>query len=221
MTDEEKSPWNSLEIVKLVAGLLTPLFLLWVGFLVNDSLRTAEESRKQQEAQRQLAETRRVAIQALSRFIYERRVRAELLYSALRRNAENPVAKSMDELVRRKQSYDEAYVSWNANHQANLFLVRQILDAKEYSEFESIVEFRLVKQVLAPLDACLTRAYDRAIRGGDPRPELEKCRSQDLLQRALDCGYAITDELFKLAGGGGDNMQRAATSIVNERCPAN
>ena len=43
-------------------------------------------------------------------------------------------------------------------------------------------------------------------------------RSQDLLHRALDCGYAITDELFKLAGGGGDNMQRAATTIVSERC---
>ena len=217
MDDRKKNPWNSLEIVKLIVGLLTPLLLFWIGYMVNDSLRTAEESRKQLETQRQLAETRRAAIQALSRFIYERRVRAELLASALRRHAEKPVAASLEELVRRKQLYDEAYVSWNANHQANLFLVRQVLGAGDYSEFESMVEFRLVKQVFAPLDACLTRAYDRAIRNADPRPELERCRTPELLQRALDCGYAITDELFKLAGAAGDAGR--AKSIVNERCP--
>lgn len=218
MNDQPKTPWNSLEIAKLAVGLLTPLLLFWIGYVASDSLRTTEDSRKQLEAQRQLAETRRAAIQTLSRFIYERRVRAELLASALRRNAAKPVAASVDELVKRKQLYDEAYVAWNANHQANLFLVRQVLGAKDYSDFESVVEFRLVKRVFAPLDACLTRAYDRAIRGGDPRPELETCRTPELLQRALDCGYAITDELFKLAGAGGDAGQ--ARSIVNERCPA-
>jgi hypothetical protein len=212
MGDPAKNPWNSLEIVRLAVGLLMPLLLFWIGHTVNDSLRTIE-------AQRQRAETRRTAVQALSRFIYERRVRAELLNSALRRNAENrrPVAASVDELVRRKQLYDEAYVSWNANHQANLFLVRQVLGAERYSEFESIVEFRLVKQVFTPLDACLTRAYDSAIRGGDPRPELEKCQTSKLLQRALNCGYAITDELFKLVGAGGDAEQ--ARSIVYKECP--
>ena len=218
MSNREKGPWNSLEIAKLACGLLTPMLLFWIGHIAKDSLRAAEESRKQLEAQRQTGETRRAAIQALSRFIYERRVRAEMLASALRRNAERPVGASKDELVKRKQLYDEAYVAWNANHQANLFLVRQVLGARDYSEFESIVEFRLVKQVFAPLDACLTRAYDRAIRDGDPRPELETCRAPELLQRALDCGYAITDELFKLATAGGDARQ--ARSIVDERCPA-
>jgi hypothetical protein len=220
MSDKEKSPWNSLEIVKLVVGLLTPLFLFLIGHMVSDSVRRAEDSRKELEAQRQLSETRRVAIQAFSRFIYERRVRAELLASALRRNAEKPVDASIDELVRRKQLYDEAYVSWNANHQANLLLVRQVLDAGDYSEFESIVEFRLVKQVFAPLDTCLTRAYDHAIRGGDPRPDLESCQTADLLQRALDCGYAITDELFKIAGIDKRNIRQAG-SIIDERCPEN
>jgi hypothetical protein len=218
MTDHAKGPWNSLEIVKVAVGLLTPLLLFWIGYVANQSLRAADESRKQVEAERQLADTRRTAIQALSRFIYERRVRAELLASALRRNAEKPVAVSIDELVRRKQSYDEAYVTWNAHHQANLFLVRQVLGAKDYSDFESVVEFRLVGLIFAPLDACLTRAYDRAIRGGDPRPELDTCRTRELLQRALDCGYAITDELFKLAGASGDAGR--AGSIVDERCPA-
>jgi hypothetical protein len=218
MTDQPKNPWNSLELVKLAAGLLTPLLLFWIGYTANNSLRTAEESRTKLEAQRQLADTRRTAIQALSRFIYDRRVRAELLASALRRNAEQPVAASVDELVKRKQLYDEAYAAWNANHQANLFLVRQVLGVEDYSEFENVVEFRLVKLTFSPLDACLTRAYDRAIRGGDPRPELETCRATELLQRALDCGYAITDELFKLAGARAD--AGGARSILDELCPA-
>lgn len=218
MSDKEKGLWNSLEVVKLSVGLLIPLLLFWIGYMVNDSLRRVEAGRKQLETQRQLSETRRAAIQALSRFIYERRVRSELLASALLRNAEKPVKTSTDELVRRKQLYDEAYVSWNTNHQANLFLVRLVLGASEYSEFESMVEFRLVKQVFAPLDACLTRAYDRAIRGEDPRAEIESCRASELLQRALDCGYAITDELFKLADAAGSALR--AGSIVNERCPA-
>src|SRR5437773_703607 len=103
MTDRAKTPWNSLEVVKLAIGLSTPLLLFWIGYATNEYLRASEESRRQLEAQRQAADTRRTAIQALSRFIYEQRVRAELLASELRWNAEKPVPASLDELVRRKQ----------------------------------------------------------------------------------------------------------------------
>lgn len=231
MSENNKSPWNSLEVAKLLVAFLTPLLLALIAYLVNQSFRTAEETRKQQEVDRQLSETRRMAIQNLSRFIYERRIRAELLASALRRNAEKPVPASMEELIKRKSSYDEAYANWGANHQANLLLVRQVLGANEYSEFERLLEFRLVRGIFAPLDACLTRGYDRAIRGGDPNSELKNCHVRDLLQRALDCGYAITDILFKLASAGKDQqiadkpvsvlIQPADRAIVNERCPEN
>jgi hypothetical protein len=96
-------------------------------------------------------------------------------------------------------------------------LVRQVLGATSYSNFESMVEVRLVGKTFAPIDSCLTQAYDLAIRAKDPRTTLAECRATELIQRALDCGYAITDELFKLSGPGGRPQE--AESIVDSRCP--
>ena len=228
MSDESESPWNSLEVAKLVVGLLMPLALAVIGYLINSGFRSADEARaeairqaersqKELEGARQLAQTRQAAVGNFSRFIYERRARSELLHSALRRHADAPTEDSRKELIERKRLYDEAYVNWNASHQANLLLVRQILGATSYSNFESTVEFRLVAKTFAPIDNCLTRAYDLAIRAKDPRPTLAECRATELIQRALDCGYAITDELFKLSGPGGKPQE--AESIVDARCP--
>jgi hypothetical protein len=228
MSDPAKSPWNSLEVAKLVVALLMPLALAAIGYLINSGFRSADEARaeaarqaerlqKELEGARQLAQTRQAAVGNFSRFIYERRARSELLHSALRRHADAPTEDSRRELIERKRLYDEAYVNWNASHQANLLLVRQVLGATSYSRFESLVEFRLVAKTFAPIDSCLTRAYDLAIRAKDPRSTLTDCRATELIQRALDCGYAITDELFKLSGPGGRPQE--AESIVDARCP--
>lgn len=229
MNPERNSPWNSLEIAKVIIGVLTPLVLFFLGYEVNKSFRASDASRSEavsaaQHSQKELddvkrmAETRQTAVTNFSKFIYERRVRSELLLSALQRNAANPVAESRKELLERKRLYDEAYVAWNANHQANLLLVRQILGSTTYSTFESMVEFRLVSKTFAPLDNCLTQAYDLAIRGRDPRPLLKDCKATELIQRSLDCGYAITDELFKLSSTASNAT--TSESIVDSRCPA-
>lgn len=226
--NKPKSPWNSLEVAKLAVGLLMPMALVAIGYVINSGFRSADEARaeanrqaersqKQLEDARQLAQTRQAAVGNFSRFIYERRVRSELLHSALRRHGDSPTEDSKKEVIERKRLYDEAYVNWNANHQANLLLVRQVLGATSYSNFESMVEFRLVAKTFAPIDSCLTRGYDLAIRAKDPRSTLAECRSAELIQRALDCGYAITDELFKLSGPGGRAQE--AQSIVDARCP--
>ncbi len=218
MSDEtKKSPWNSLEITKVVLSLATPVLIAIIGYQINKSFRQADEARKELEAAKLQSQTRQAAVVNLSRFIYERRARAELLASGLRRHAENPSAESKREILERKRQYDDAYFTWNASHQANLLLVRQILGSDEYSEFESMVEFRLVKQTFTPLDRCLTGAYDAAIRGRDARPILSGCKASELLQHALDCGYALTDELFRLSSPSGQRQQ--ALSIVNQRCP--
>lgn len=228
MSNESKNPWNSLEVIKLLEGLLVPLALVVIGYLINSGFRSADEARaeavrqaeksqKELEGARQLAQTRQTAVGNFSRFIYERRVRSELLHSALRRHADAPTEDSRRELIDRKRLYDEAYVNWNANHQANLLLVRQILGATNYSDFEDAVESRLVGKTFAPIDSCLTKAYDLAIRGKDPRTAMAECRAKELIQRALDCGYAITDELFKLSSPGG--RPREAKNIVDARCP--
>ena len=228
IVDKPKSPWNSLEVAKLAVGLLMPLALVAIGYVINSGFRSADEARaeasrqaeksqKELEDARQLAQTRQAAVGNFSRFIYERRVRSELLHSALRRHGDFPTEDSKKEVIERKRLYDEAYVSWNANHQSNLLLVRQVLGATSYSNFENMVEFRLVARTFAPIDSCLTKGYDLAIRAKDPRSTLQECRARELIQRALDCGYAITDELFKLSGPGGRPQE--AESIVDARCP--
>ena len=228
MTEPTRSPWNSLEIAKLVVGSLTPITLAAFGVFANLSFREADEARaealrkaetvqRELDASKSLATTRQNAVGALSRYIYERRVRSEMLLSGLRRHANSPSDESRREVVARKGLYDEAYVSWNTNHLANLLLIRQILGATTYSEFESMLEFRITSQVFAPLDKCLTEGYDMAIRNKDPRPILESCHATELVQRALDCGYAISDELFRLSSPEGNI--RESTSIVESRCP--
>lgn len=227
-TEPPKSPWNSLEIAKLFASFLTPVLVVALGFQINMSFREADSTReraaqkvqstqKEIEENRQQSQARQAAVSNFSRFIYERRARSELLASALKRHAESPTEDSKNEVLDRKRLYDDAYFNWNASHQSNLLLVRQVLGSDRYSEFESMVEFRLVGQTFSPLDSCLTRAYDAAIRGKDPRRILKECSASDLIQQALDCGYAITDELFKLSSPSGRAQE--SLSIVDNRCP--
>ncbi len=226
--DLPKSPWNSLEIAKLISSFLTSVLVVILGFQINIAFRDADAAREQaaqqaQQAQkefeesRQRSQARQNAVSNFSQFIYERRARSELLVSTLKRHAKAPTEDSKKEVLDRKRLYDDAYFNWNASHQANLFLVRQVLGSDRYSAFEGMVEFRLVGQTFSPLDGCLTRAYDAAIRGKDPRPILKECKASELVQRALDCGYAITDELFKLSSPSGRSQE--SLSIVDNRCP--
>lgn len=170
-------------------------------------------SKRQSEVTRLRVETeaRKDAVQKFSRYVYERRARAEMLTSSFRRNA------PLDEIRERKKFYDDVYVDWNSNHQANLFLIRDVLQADQYSLFENVVEFVLVGKIFAPLDACLTEAYDTRLKDGDAIKILDQCQARGLLRQALDCGYAITDELYKLSAGATDQT-RAANEIYS-RCP--
>lgn len=227
MSDPPKSAWNSLEVTKLILGLVTPILILTLGYQINQSFRAADEARaeatreaqrvqKELEEARRLAHTRETALANYSRLIYGRRVRSELLASSLNRHAKNPIAESKQELLERKRAYDETYADWNANTRANLLLVRTIVDPKNYSAFENLVEFRLSK-TFSSIDACLTSAYDTAIRAGDPRPTLVACDAPKLIQRALDCGYAVIDELFKLSSSLAS--VKSSTSVVEQECP--
>ena len=94
MSDESKSPWNSLEIAKLFVGLLMPLALAFIGYLINtgfrdaddaraDALRQAERAQKELEVARQQAQTRQTAVGNFSHFIYERRARSDYYASFL------------------------------------------------------------------------------------------------------------------------------------------
>jgi hypothetical protein len=135
---------------------------------------------------------RRGAIEAISNLLYERRIRATMTISALRRGAE------LDEVRHRKRAYDEAFVEWNKRIRLNLFAIREVMGARAMSDLEQELEDRLVK-ALADLDRCLTRAYDHRLAGLDPVPVLEACDSTTLAQFTLDCGATFTNELYKLS----------------------
>jgi hypothetical protein len=195
----EKSLWNSLEIAKIIASLITPLAVVMIGYMISNSSKELDERRAQQIRDAETIRVRQSAVIELSRFIYNRRARAELLASGLRRHVSEPSDESKKEIIERKRDYDIVYADWNTNSQAILLRVRATLSSPSYSFLEHVIERRLIGQAFAPLDGCLTRAYDLTVRGGDPRSGMQECKANDLIQRILDCGYTITNSLYLAA----------------------
>jgi hypothetical protein len=136
-------------------------------------------------------QSRRSAIQGIADLLYERRARAGLVVSALRRGAE------LDELRYRKRAYDDAFVEWNKRIQANLLQIREVIGVEDAAGLEDVLQNGLVP-VLTEMDGCLTRGYDVRIGGQDPLPVIEGCRFQVLHQTSLDCAKGLTDELYHL-----------------------
>lgn len=134
---------------------------------------------------------RKESIQGLSDLLYERRARAGLVVSSLRRNAE------LDELRHRKRAYDDVFVEWNKRIQNNLLQIRDLIGANDAAGFERVLQDSLVP-ALTQMDGCLTRGYDLRIAGKDPVPTIEECGFQSLHLFTLDCAKGLTDELFTL-----------------------
>jgi hypothetical protein len=136
-------------------------------------------------------QSRREAIAGIAHLVYERRTRAGMVASAIRRNAE------ISEVRHRKQAYDEAYVDWNKNVMLNLFAIREAAGDFNVSSLEPVFEDYLVA-ALADVDRCITKAYDLRIAEGDAKAMLEQCRMAELHQYVLDCGATFTNELYKM-----------------------
>jgi uncharacterized membrane protein YccF (DUF307 family) len=136
-------------------------------------------------------QSRRKSVEALAHLIYERRTRAGMVVSSIRRNA------TLDEIQFRKRAYDEAYVDWNKNILLNLFVIREVGGELKFATLEKMFEDELVA-AMADVDRCLTKAYDRKLAGEDVVPVLDACGIGQLHQFILDCGATFTDELYKL-----------------------
>lgn len=137
-------------------------------------------------------QSRRTSVENIGNLFYARRTRAGMVASSLRRNA------ALDEVVHRKQAYDEAYVDWNTNIRKNLFVIRDVMGQANFSKLEQSFEDDLVA-ALSEMDRCLTKAYDERVASRDPVAILNACKMADLYQFALDCGATYTNELFKLS----------------------
>lgn len=216
------SIWHFLEHSRAIHSILTPLAICVIGLIINSQWRYADEARVALEKRQNILNVRQSTVESLSRFIYERRARSELLASALMRNARYPIPESMKEVVERKQQYDDAYVNWNENYQANLLQVRQILGDARYEDFKDQFEGRLVEHIFTPLDTCLTDGYDLAIRNQNPKKELDICGTTKYLNEALDCGHVITDQLFLLSAAPKKNYNDTLDIALSEMatiCP--
>lgn len=136
-------------------------------------------------------QARKQSIESLVHLVYERRTRAGLVASSLRRGAD------LEEVRYRKRAYDEAYVAWNKSVMQNIFAIREVTGEHMISGLEKYYEDGLVSG-MADVDRCLTKAVDVRIANGDPKIELEKCNMTLLHRFVLDCGATFTNELYKL-----------------------
>lgn len=136
-------------------------------------------------------QSRRQSIESLVHLVYERRTRAGMVASALKRGAD------LDEIRFRKRAYDEAYVEWNKNIMQNIFAIREVTGEHMISSLEGHFQDGLVA-AMADVDRCLTKAYDARLTNTDPIVELDKCHMPELHQFVLDCGATFTNELYKL-----------------------
>ncbi len=136
-------------------------------------------------------QTRRKSVETLANLVYERRTRAGMVVSSMRRNA------PMEEIQYRKRAYDEAFVDWNKNILLNLFVIREVSGDLRFTALEKSFEDDLVA-TMADIDRCLTRAYDKKLAGEDVIPILDACQMAQMHQLVLNCGATFTDELYKL-----------------------
>jgi hypothetical protein len=136
-------------------------------------------------------QSRRQAIETIAHLVYERRTRAGMVASAIRRNAD------IEEVRHRKQAYDEAYVDWNKNVMLNLFAIREAAGDLKFSALEPLFEDHLIA-AMADVDRCITKAYDARVLDQDAKAILEACRMAELHQFVLDCGATFSNELYKL-----------------------
>jgi hypothetical protein len=136
-------------------------------------------------------QARRQSIESLVHLVYERRTRAGMVASALKRGAD------IDEVRFRKRAYDEAYVEWNKNIMQNIFAIREVTGEHMISSLEGQFQDGLVA-AMSDVDRCLTKAYDARLANSDPKVELDKCHMSEMHQFVLDCGATFTNELYKL-----------------------
>ncbi len=216
----EEKPESKIEryskhpLVTLLFGFL----LTWyVGGILTDHYKEAQLDKDRSLAAIQAR--REAGIKAVSEFsqlVYERRVRTELLASALSRRS------AREELLARKAAYDEVYVRWNKEIPRNQLAMRDAFGNLEYSELETYVQYGLTPH-FSMLDKYVTAGFDALTRGDDWRYDSGFVKTH--LDSALECAYVITNRFWVAANnfGRGDPESRASLEAtrkeLEDRCP--
>jgi len=202
----DKSIWNSLEMVKILAAILTPIAVAVVGIVINSNIREADKNQQL-----------KLAVADISKLVYERYARSIVLRGAIERYSKYPSEGFQQELVREKQKHDDVVVQWNGNIQASLFVIRRLHKSERRTDLERKFERRLVVQSFYPLYKCLDSAYEAALVRLDAPKILNQCKADKLFTRALSCAYSFTDVLFRLSKDQVD--QDVINNELNRLCP--
>ena len=193
-----------------------PLAIVLLSFVLTSVLGVAfsqwiSDRAKEAEQARSETETRKAAVQNLSRSIYERRARADMLASSFFRGAQ------LDEIKSGKSYTTKRSCDGTPTIKPISFSFVKFCASMHIRSSRAAWSFTLIDKIFRPLDVCLTQAYDAAVSGNSAMSIVQECQVRKLLQDALDCGYAIADELYKLSSNA--TIPYRAASEIAARCP--
>jgi hypothetical protein len=180
-----------------------PIVQMLVGFVLTGLLGAFltsyfEETAKEREIEVARANTERDArfstVQQLTELVYGRRAAADLVISAINRDA------PMEEVQNRKRAYDQAYVAWNTQLQSALFRIRRATNEAAESKFE-IWFNRDLGDLLRIQDDCVTQAFDvrQKRRRAIDCNWSDKVRFSGLSGAIQECSYYVTDAFAEYA----------------------
>jgi hypothetical protein len=172
---------------------------------------------QQHEIERSTRNNALAAVSDLSDLVNERRERAILVVSSIRRGAPEV------EINARKLAYDEAYIRWNAKVPGDLLRIRAGLCLLYRSSYERYIDgmtnFNIMLKGTDPLtllhgqqispnpgllsimDACLTQAFD-AYRlnsfkiSADVSKIISDCKLSKVYSQSISCFSAIAESLY-------------------------
>lgn len=175
-----------------------PLATMLTGFLLTGVAGTMltnhySDVRQREEAAIYQRDARKKAVLELSRAHAELLVHADVLASALARNAPREV------LVDLKQKHDMAGIAWGTKRVEILLLAREVVGESDFEALKTEAETRMTKRRMLPARACLDQAWDRAMAGGDAAAALRECDALRLLEECHACSEAICDVLYELS----------------------
>ena len=199
-----------------------PLFLALVGFALTGILGGYltywfNNQNKEHEIEASTRNNALTAVSDLSDLVNERRERAVLVVSSIRRGAPEV------EINARKLAYDEAYVRWNAKVPGDLLRIRAGLGLSYRSSYERYIDgltnFNIMLYgtdatkllhgqliasnpgLLSIMDACLTQAFDAyRLNSFNISPVIlnivADCKFYKVYSQAISCFSTISESLY-------------------------
>ena len=208
------------------AWLKHPLINMLVGFLLTGVLGTALtqhflDQREQERLRAQVALDTKQAIQQFSKLNEERKVRAEIMLTALRSTS------SPDEIKPVRQAYEKAYVAWSVERPGTLLLFRNLLSSENYQLVETGIRESLAGKIFDPIRLCMITALGHRDDRAAVKESLEVCRIDELLEHSSACSLALAAAVSDLAGTHSQwvttkdipQLQNRARDSIAKLCP--